>query len=122
MSWLDKYPEKKQKTNLSFTSSLLIKLGFLLIFVVLLYFIIQKAVHFVGEKVSPMVVQTTSVAGSGLAASFLLTKLLPFFLAFKVFIKIIKTILTLLLITGLFLLYLNLKHPETFHAFVQLFS
>ncbi len=122
MSWLDKYPEKNQIQNANMTSKILLKLGFFLVFIALIYVAFQYAVTFISSKVSPMVVQTTSAAGSGLAATVLITKFLPFFIAFKAILKIIKTILTLLLLAGLFLLYLNIKHPETFQSLTKAFS
>lgn len=123
MSWLDKYPPKnKPVKEAHWTTHLLIKLGFLLIFVVIIYWAFHYAITYISTKVSPMVVQTTGAAGSGLAATFLITKFLPFFIAFKAILKIIKTILTLLLLAGLFLLYLNIKHPEVFQSLAQSFS
>ncbi len=122
MSWLDKYPEKNQTQNSNMTSRILIKLGFFLVLIGIIYIAFQYAVAYISSKVSPMVVQTTSAAGSGLAATFLVTKFLPFFIAFKAILKIIKTILTLLLLAGLFLLYLNIKHPETFQSLTKVFS
>lgn len=122
MSWLEKYPNKNTSSSNDGFSKILLKIGFLFIFIILVYGAFHYALTYISEKVSPMVVQTTGAAGTGLAVSALITKFLPFFIAFKAIIKIIKTILTILLLAGLLLLYLNIKHPETFRSLAQIFS
>ncbi len=121
MSWLNKYPGKNSSQFVEKNYSFLIKLGFLVLLIGLLYVAFQYVLTYISTKVSPMVVNATSAAGTGLAATALVTKFLPFLLAFKVILKIIKTILTFILVTGVLLLYLNVKHPEIFETLIKNF-
>jgi len=120
MGWLEKYP-KNDKKNFSM-GSLLFRIGLFLLLIGLIYIAFHYAIQYISNKVSPMVVQSTGVAGSGVAATFLISKILPFYIAFRAFFKIIRTIFTILFFVCLFLLYLNIKNPELFHSLTKYFS
>jgi uncharacterized protein YacL len=121
MSWLDKYPTDTNKSKRSKNYYILIAL-LLIASVLTIYYVIHYLVGLISTKVSQMVVQSTGAAGSGLVLSVLISKLLPFFIAFRAILKILKTLFFLFFVFCLFLLYLNIKHPEVFKSLVSSFS
>lgn len=103
-----------------------VRIVLLLIIAVLTGYIVYSIVHYLlhqlSDKISPQLVETTSYAGTGLTLSLIATKLLPFLIAFRIVLKIIRFVFTVLLLGGLALLYLHLKHPDLYKQIVQTFS